>query len=266
LRNATKSLLAQLPDGEDDYYHGLRRMADHIYDRLAKNGETYVLDKTPRYYFIISEIEKLYPDAKFIFLFRHPFAVAASITESFNRGRLGDYTHRIDLFEGPKMLAEGYKNMRAPSIALRYEDLVDDSEACLKQICNYLEIPFEIEMVQNFIKVPVGAMGDQFGSRQLSSISSSSSDKWKDVFSTQYRKKYLERYITSLDSSTVKIMGYDYDEIIRDLSELDCKFSLALKDRWRESMCCIYSAIEIPLLIEKLKKGRSKNKKHYIHH
>jgi hypothetical protein len=61
-------------------------------------------------------------------------------------------------------------------------------------------------------------------------------------------------------------MGYDYDEIIRDLSELDCKFSLALKDRWRESMCCIYSAIEIPLLIEKLKKGRSKNKKHYIHH
>jgi len=79
LKTATGALLEQLPEGEGDYYQAIRELGDYLYGRLAKNNEKYVLDKTPRYYLIIEEIVKIYPDARFIFLFRNPLATAASV-------------------------------------------------------------------------------------------------------------------------------------------------------------------------------------------
>jgi hypothetical protein len=266
LGNATNSLLTQLPGGDEDYYAALRAMADGIYERLAVNEETYILDKTPRYYFIIREIERMYPDAKFIFLFRHPFAVVASVTESFNRGRLGDYTHRVDLFEGPRLLADGYRNFSAPHIALRYEDLVQDPETWLARICDYLEIPFERGMIDHFSDVPVGALGDQFGSKRLSTVSAESRDKWKDIFNTGYRKRYLARYLSWVGRANVDTFGYDYDAISDELAATDPLFSFSLRDRWRELVCRIYSFAEVPLLVRRVKDNWRRKSKYYIHH
>ena len=66
LRHATRDLVRALPGGEDSYFSSIRLMADDIYRKLASNNERYVLDKTPRYYLVLGEILKIYPDAKFL--------------------------------------------------------------------------------------------------------------------------------------------------------------------------------------------------------
>ena len=63
----------------------------------AGDGERYFLDKTPRYHLVVDEIMELFPDAKFIFLWRHPLAMAASVIDRSARGQLEPRPLRVDL-------------------------------------------------------------------------------------------------------------------------------------------------------------------------
>lgn len=254
LRDATKGLLEQLPNGEEDYFRSLRLLSDHIYNSLAKNSERYVLDKTPRYYFVIDEIGKLYPDAKFIFLFRNPLSVAASLVKSFNKGKLGDAHHRIDLFEGPKMLADGYMQLKHKSIAVKYEDLVAEPARWIARICDYLELKYMPEMISDFAKVPVGVMGDQFGSKQHKEVTVQSIEKWREVFGTHYRKRYLEKLLKHIGPAAVNDIGYDYEELQQDVRTMKTRKTMALEDRFRETQCRVYSYFEVPLIKDKIRK------------
>jgi hypothetical protein len=265
LRDATNGLLEQLPNGEDDYFKSIRLMSDGIYNQLAPGGERYVLDKTPRYYFIIEEISKLYPDAKFIFLFRNPLDVAASLVSSFNRGKLGDCYHRIDMFEGPKMLANGYMRLREKSIAVSYEDLVANPMQSLCEICEYLELEYMPEMISDFVNVPVGVMGDQYGSKLHKSVTVQSVEKWRDVFGTHYRRNFLLKLLNHIGASAIDCIGYDFKTLQQDLTEMKVRRTVALEDRYREALCCIYSYFEVPLIKDKLRGRISGQHKRYIH-
>lgn len=266
LRNATKGMLEQLPRGEDDYYDAIRALSDCIYERLAINGEKYVLDKTPRYYLIIKEIAKIYPEAKFIFLFRNPLAVAASVIESFNRGRLGDYRHRIDLYYGPKMLAEGYRHVKDRSIAVRYEDLVRDPSSTVKEVCDYIGIPFREDLLEKFSDVPVGILGDQYGSKKYTTLESDRIENWRKVFSTSYRKRFLLDYLDEVGRTPVEVFGYDYNDIKRQVSESDVRFSLGIKDRFDRMVCRLMSVFEGMVFKEKfLRRSADENKYFFLH-
>ncbi|RYD54446.1 MAG: sulfotransferase [Verrucomicrobiaceae bacterium] len=72
-------------DGYDEAYRkGVRELMLGIYDGLAE-GREWFLDKTPRYTLIGEEILATFPDAKFIVLWRHPLAVAASVSSTFRK-------------------------------------------------------------------------------------------------------------------------------------------------------------------------------------
>lgn len=266
LKNATKGLLEQLPGGEDDYYQALRALSDCLYGRLAKNSEKYLLDKTPRYYLIIKEIVKIYPNAKFIFLFRNPLAIVASVIESFNGGRLGDYRHRIDLYRGPRMLADGYDHIKDRSIVVRYEDLVREPSSTLKGVCEYLEIPFHTEMLTKFPDVPVGNFGDQFGSKRYTALEPDRIENWRRVFSTSYRRQYLLRYLDAIGRDVVETFGYDYDGLKKQVGESDVRFSLGIRDRYDLLKCSVMSAFEGIVFREKLLRRGVYKKKFFLLH
>lgn len=266
LGNATAALLEQLPEGEDDYYRAIRALSDSLYGRLAKNNERYLLDKTPRYYLVIKEIAKIYPDAKFIFLFRNPLSVAASVIESFNRGRLGDYRHRIDLYLGPKMLADGYNHLKDRSIVVSYENLVSEPSATLQGVCKYLEIPFNADLLTKFADVSVGKMGDQFGSKKFSSLEPNRIENWKRVFSTSYRKKYLIRYLNEIGRYPVETFGYDYDDLMSQVKDSDVRFSLGLRDRFELFKCILMSTLEGMMFSKKLASYLASRNKFFILH
>ena len=75
---AVTDFVENLPKKHKDYKNSLRDFVLDLYQKQCQNNERYFLDKTPRYYLIIDEIIDLFPDAKFIFLFRNPVHIYAS--------------------------------------------------------------------------------------------------------------------------------------------------------------------------------------------
>ena len=83
-RSAIADFIKRLPGKEEDYLFGLRLMFEHWYNcALAGSGKQFFLDKCPRYYHILPELYKVFPEADFIFLFRSPLAVLNSILDVF---------------------------------------------------------------------------------------------------------------------------------------------------------------------------------------
>ena len=86
-RQGLDDFLSLFPEGEDVYIEALRGMASALYGRaLTVEGKQYFLDKTPRYYLIIKELYRIFPQAKFVCLLRNPLAVLASILETWTGG------------------------------------------------------------------------------------------------------------------------------------------------------------------------------------
>src|SRR5262245_40499479 len=84
---AMKTFVAGLPRGEADYLDALRAYADTLYGRmLGPTGKRYFLDKTPAYALVLPFLTRLYPEAHYIVLTRHPLAVASSYADSFFEG------------------------------------------------------------------------------------------------------------------------------------------------------------------------------------
>ncbi len=266
LRKATTNLIQQMPDGVDSYYKAIRALSYEIYNNLAEEKHSYILDKTPRYYFIINEIEKVFPEAKFIFLFRNPLSVMASVVDSFNVGRLGDFHHKIDLYDGPKLLAEACNKFSLTSHTLSYEDLVQNPEKEMRAVCKYLEIEYKADAISDFTSIPLDGLGDKFGSKKHAGVHSGSIDKWKKVFATPYRKKLLTNYIEYLGMDTLDTLGYPKSELEADIQNMKTKFELGLVDRYYEFKSNIYSMLEIPLLKKKFGHSIKSGTRFYIHH
>ncbi len=61
--------------GEIQLDKKLNSFLTDIYSSIANGNTEYILDKTPRYYEILPEIKKIFPEAKIIVLKRNPLAV-----------------------------------------------------------------------------------------------------------------------------------------------------------------------------------------------
>src|SRR5213594_4532156 len=141
---AIQELVADLPRGEADYLDALRAYTDTLYERMLTTapGKRFFLDKTPAYALVLPFLVKLYPDAKYIVLTRHPLAVLSSWVESFFDG---DY--RVALDHNPLLaryvpaLARLLREKPVASVHVRYEELVRDRVTHFRRVCDHLAIP-----------------------------------------------------------------------------------------------------------------------------
>ena len=230
---ALEDFIDNLPNKEDDYYKALGTFATTLYEKQCLNNEQYFLDKTPRYYYIIPEILKIFPTAKFIFLFRNPVHVMSSMIQTWSNGNLKNmYAYERDLNYGPKVLSYGYELLKDKAYAICYEEYVTNPEKYTKEICNYLELEFDETMLNSFIiQNTKGRMGDPSGVKEYKSISISSLSKWKKTFDNTFRKNMIYKYIECMDSNVLEIQGYKKEEILNEIKSFDVKNSFAFKDR-----------------------------------
>jgi hypothetical protein len=108
-------------------------------------------DKSPEYYSSLIPIALDFPDARFIVIWRNPVAICSSIlragrsapgfarTWQVYRALLGSREMKK---ETDRLLAQGARVHQ-----LQYEELVTDPTAVMKNICEFLEIHFDNEMV-----------------------------------------------------------------------------------------------------------------------
>jgi len=213
----------QKAGGKKQFYEKLKNFLKDLYSEVSKEKKSalYFIDKTPRYYFIIDEINRIFPDAKFIFLLRNPIALFSSIVKTFSKNSLRINYSYVDLFLGPDYLLENYKKIKQKSIKLTYERLIKNPEQQLKKISEYLGVEFKDFNIKNYINIELnGKMGDKTGIGKYKSISSESVEKWKEECLSAYRKRVFLKYIDFLKDDYLKLNGVSRKDIIETIKSI----------------------------------------------
>ncbi len=147
---ALRELCDELPRGEEDYLDALRAYARTIYDRVREpTGLAIFLDKTPAYGLVASFVAKLFPQARFVVLTRHPMAIWHSQAHSFFGG---DYQTALETnpLVQPYLESLGAFLRERPVdfVHVRYEDLVSDPERHMRRILSAWGLEFEPNCVE----------------------------------------------------------------------------------------------------------------------
>ncbi|PJA08408.1 MAG: sulfotransferase, partial [Flavobacteriales bacterium CG_4_10_14_0_2_um_filter_32_8] len=90
--------------GKEDYYVAVRHFAEELYGKASDKQATYFLDKTPRYSLVVEDVIETFPDGKFLFLWRNPLSLVASMMETWGSGRWNLYYLNVDLYQGLERL------------------------------------------------------------------------------------------------------------------------------------------------------------------
>jgi hypothetical protein len=114
-----------------------------LHRSLSASGKRVIVDKTPNNVFMWKRLPQAWPDAKFIFLLRHPAAIADSLYRATKEPVTEQVVARV--LEYATALEEARQNL--PGLTVRYEELVAAPEAVTRGICEYLDVPWEPSML-----------------------------------------------------------------------------------------------------------------------
>jgi hypothetical protein len=114
-----------------------------LHRELVTSGKQHVVCKTPNDVFIADRLAECWPDARFIFLLRHPAAILQS------RQALGskiDPDQNVELIQS---YCEALESARRafPGLTVRYEDLTAAPAEVTREICDFLGVSWEPEML-----------------------------------------------------------------------------------------------------------------------
>ena len=200
---AIKAFIDDLPNKEQDYLDALRAYADTMYGRmLSTTGSTYFLDKTPANALVLPFLARLYPDAKYVVLTRHPLAVFSSYANSFFNGDW-EAAHAFNpiLERYVPAMASFLRERPVPLLHVAYEDLVIEPEPQLERIFAFLGLEHDPGAVAygEAGEMKKG-MGDPITVAKEGRPVATSVDKWALELSQDASKRALaESMIASLD-------------------------------------------------------------------
>ncbi|HMJ01854.1 MAG TPA: sulfotransferase [Conexibacter sp.] len=219
LAAALEDFSAHLPGGQADFDAEVRDFAERLYARSVGPGQRYFLDKTPPYFLIVDELLRIFPDAKFVFLWRNPLAIAASLADWPQRNWGGLY--RENLFYGLANLINARRANVHCSHAIRFEDYVSGDVEAWRGLMDYLELPFRSESLSEFTDVELtGRMGDKHGSALYGALSAEPLEKWRTTLANPLRKEAARRYLSWLGAERLAVMGYDGHALSAELEAL----------------------------------------------
>lgn len=214
----------QLPNGEADYWRACRAYCDVLYGQfLSGSGKSIVLDKTPAYALILPFIARVFPDAKYVVLTRHPIATFSSFANSFFDGDYrvaNEYNPILDRYV--PALAEFLRRTDVSFFHIRYEDLVQDPETHMERMYQFLGVPHEPETV-NYGESgagPAKGLGDPIGVHQHTRPTVESMHKWADDLAADPAKRDLvEAIVGRLQPDDLETLGYPVDTLWEPLEQ-----------------------------------------------
>lgn len=255
-RDAVQGFINDIPEGEEAYFNGLRRMYSYLYScATLPSGKRYFLDKTPRYYFIISELYKTFPEAYYIILLRNPLAVLCSMINTWTQDdwfKLHLYKH--DLLEAPVRLINSINLLKNNCIVLHYEWLLLNPEWETSKICSWLGVDFLPEMI-NYGSVkdsPAWKYGDQNKVYQQTKPDPLNLDRWVLDLEKPQIWRLANDYLEFLGAQQFIQLGYSYEEM-RDL--LDSK-----RPQWLD----LWNTIPLDILLENPEERESWKEEQYF--
>jgi sulfotransferase family protein len=223
VEQAIKEVVAEIPRGEQGYLDALRAYTDSMYVQLmdaAPPGKRFFLDKTPAYALVLPFLTKLYPNARYVVLTRHPLAVLASYTESFFDG---DYAvalaHNPILERYVPALARMVRDAPVPHVWVKYEELVREPEQHFRRVCDHLGIPFEAQAIAyGETGEDFKGLGDPTGVRQHTRPVTSSVSRWAaEIAANPATLALVTNALDRLDPADLETLGHPREKIIEQL-------------------------------------------------
>jgi hypothetical protein len=215
----------ELPRGVDDYWDEVHDLVLRLYERAAARQYggrpiRYFLDKTPPYFLIVEEIMRLFPEGKFVFLWRNPLSQLASMLE-LQEGRWNPANFRLILFDGINLLSRSYRLHADDVCAVRYEDLISGDSAPWHRLTQYLDLEFDPDTLSRFADVKLGGRGgDPTGVHLYTSLSTDPLTKWRETINNPLRKAWCRRYLHWIGRERLTMMGYDLDELLAEVNRV----------------------------------------------
>ena len=115
-----------------------------LHRELEESGKPQLVSKAPRNVFVADRILECWPDARFVFLLRHPGAIARS------RHALRPQDTEERNAEMIRRYAEALERARTShsGLTVRYEELTADPEAVTRELCDFIGVSWESAMLE----------------------------------------------------------------------------------------------------------------------
>jgi len=213
-RRALGEFLGTVPGGEEAYHDALRAMASILYGKaLQRAGKRLFLDNTPQYFYILPELVRVFPKARFVLLSRNPAAVLSSLLRTQSGDDLHSFKkhqHYVDLVRGPELLSQGMRDLGDDAVTVHYEDLVSNPADAVKRICEHVGIPFQPSVFEHGRMLAPGGSFDD-------TSNGGDSGTWQTHLADEKFHDFAVDYIDSLGKSVFDTLGYSSDAIKRTI-------------------------------------------------
>jgi hypothetical protein len=180
----------------------------YIFEKEARSlGKSTLFIKETKVHQFFAFLPVAFPEAKYVFMVRDPRDMALSWKKSANHP--GGIREGVDQWisdQSQYRQIAGYLMESGKVFSLRYEDLLTDSEAQLKELCNLLELDFTHEMLA-------------FHTREETRKNAARIENWnnldKPVLNSNFNKFLNEmsneelRYIESRCGDLMTYFGYE---------------------------------------------------------
>jgi len=223
-KQATDAFLSER-GGEETYLDAIRAMASVLYGKsLHESGKKYFLDKTPRYYYVIPELQRTFPEARFIFLFRNPLSVLSSMLSTWFGNNLEFFIksyNYADILNGPELLMQGSHLKTKYSATLAYETLVSTPAVCIKDLCSKLDLQFHKNMLEyGNTTLDASQFGDQVGINIHKRPNANTTNKWQKNMARKELVDFSRQYLDKLGKNIVVQSGYDFRLLNQQLDKI----------------------------------------------
>lgn len=180
-----------------------------------EQGGTVLLEKTPDHIYTIQYIEKFLPKAKFIHLVRNGADVIASLYEVTHKypkpwGGARSIDMCIDNWLVAIQTTKKYVN-KPNHLIVRYEKLVQDPQEVLENICKFLQIEFDSNMINNYAhQAAYVSFNKQGRSVDCTGIRVSKTRKFTQIFNSEQQEYILKK---------ISAINLDELELFRDFTK-----------------------------------------------
>ena len=171
----------------EDREPGVAAMLEVLTEPYAKaRGATRWVEKTPNHIQNLPVLRQLWPDSFILRIIRDPRDVGLSTRKlpTFSNEILPN----IYLWQSWNAGAEEFIASDERSMTVRYEDLVDDPEAHLRQVCDLIEVEFDPAMIAfSGAAADVSSANETWKTQVSSGLTSSRKFAWKTDLPPEWR-------------------------------------------------------------------------------
>ena len=210
-RKLIKKLKFKIDQEFPDYLTTQKDIFEYLVDQFNSENALTFLEKTPRHIFFYSKILEYFSDAKFICMVREPKNVISS--QISNSPKQHKSVIRLSVLYN-KIVTVILKIKEHKNVLLvRYEDLTDQTDLTIEQVCNFLKIPYDAQFIENVTAPPGIVLPHEFW-------------KYKNIYQKTVQKNREDKWQKTLNKNQASTVNFITNSKARQLgyiSSYKCK-------------------------------------------